>query len=116
MHPLSNCCWSAEGSDSGHPLNLRLVLTHEEIAEMIGTSRERRRATDLSQKTSLARSRLQVANHGSMSDSAILRVSRNNPVHIGSFDTDRLIEICGSSIGKGFYLLAASRAPRRHTD
>lgn len=32
--------WSAEGSDSVQPLNLRLALTHEEIAEMIGTSRE----------------------------------------------------------------------------
>jgi CRP/FNR family cyclic AMP-dependent transcriptional regulator len=32
--------WSAEGEDSDHSLNLRLELTHEEIAEMIGTSRE----------------------------------------------------------------------------
>ena len=32
--------WSAERGDSSHSLQLRLVLTHEEIAEMIGTSRE----------------------------------------------------------------------------
>ncbi len=32
--------WSAERGDSGNSLQLRLVLTHEEIAEMIGTSRE----------------------------------------------------------------------------
>jgi len=32
--------WSAEPGDSSHFLQLRLVLTHEEIAEMIGTSRE----------------------------------------------------------------------------
>lgn len=32
--------WSAERGDSSHSLRLHLVLTHEEIAEMIGTSRE----------------------------------------------------------------------------
>jgi CRP/FNR family cyclic AMP-dependent transcriptional regulator len=32
--------WSPERGDSNHPLRLRLVLTHEEIAGMIGTSRE----------------------------------------------------------------------------
>jgi CRP/FNR family cyclic AMP-dependent transcriptional regulator len=32
--------WSAERGDSSHSLRLQLVLTHEEIAEMIGTSRE----------------------------------------------------------------------------
>jgi CRP/FNR family cyclic AMP-dependent transcriptional regulator len=32
--------WSAERGDSNHPLNLHLILTHEEIAEMIGTTRE----------------------------------------------------------------------------
>jgi CRP/FNR family transcriptional regulator len=32
--------WSAERGDSDHSLRLHLVLTHEEIAEMIGTTRE----------------------------------------------------------------------------
>lgn len=32
--------WCAERGDSNHSLQLHLVLTHEEIAEMIGTSRE----------------------------------------------------------------------------
>jgi CRP/FNR family transcriptional regulator, cyclic AMP receptor protein len=32
--------WSAERGDSNHSLHLRLVVTHEEIAEMIGTTRE----------------------------------------------------------------------------
>jgi CRP/FNR family transcriptional regulator len=32
--------WSAERGDSSHSLRLHMVLTHEEIAEMIGTSRE----------------------------------------------------------------------------
>ena len=32
--------WSAERGDSNHSLLLHLVLTHEEIADMIGTSRE----------------------------------------------------------------------------
>jgi CRP/FNR family transcriptional regulator, cyclic AMP receptor protein len=32
--------WSAEQGDSHHSLHLHLVLTHEEIAEMIGTTRE----------------------------------------------------------------------------
>ncbi len=32
--------WSAERGDSSHSLNLHLILTHEEIAEMIGTTRE----------------------------------------------------------------------------
>ena len=32
--------WSAERGDSNHSLHLHLVLTHEEIAEMIGTTRE----------------------------------------------------------------------------
>jgi len=32
--------WSAERGDTGNSLQLRMVLTHEEIAEMIGTSRE----------------------------------------------------------------------------
>jgi len=32
--------WSAEQGDSSHSLHLILLLTHEEIAEMIGTSRE----------------------------------------------------------------------------
>jgi CRP/FNR family transcriptional regulator, cyclic AMP receptor protein len=32
--------WSVERKDSSHPLDIRLELTHEEIAEMIGTSRE----------------------------------------------------------------------------
>jgi CRP/FNR family transcriptional regulator len=32
--------WSAERGDSDHSLHLHLVLTHEEIAEMIGTTRE----------------------------------------------------------------------------
>jgi CRP/FNR family cyclic AMP-dependent transcriptional regulator len=32
--------WSAERGDSNHSLNLHLILTHEEIAEMIGTTRE----------------------------------------------------------------------------
>ncbi len=32
--------WSAEREDSNHSLRLRLVLTHEEIAYMIGTTRE----------------------------------------------------------------------------
>jgi len=32
--------WSAERGDSSHALNLHLILTHEEIAEMIGTTRE----------------------------------------------------------------------------
>jgi len=32
--------WSAEREDSGHSLQLHLVLTHEEIGEMIGTTRE----------------------------------------------------------------------------
>jgi CRP/FNR family cyclic AMP-dependent transcriptional regulator len=32
--------WSAERGDSSHSLHLHLVLTHEEIAEMIGTTRE----------------------------------------------------------------------------
>ena len=32
--------WSTERGDSSHSLHLHLVLTHEEIAEMIGTSRE----------------------------------------------------------------------------
>jgi len=32
--------WSAEEGESSHSLQLRLELTHEEIAEMIGTSRE----------------------------------------------------------------------------
>lgn len=32
--------WAAERGDSSHSLRLRLVLTHEEMAEMIGTSRE----------------------------------------------------------------------------
>jgi CRP/FNR family transcriptional regulator, cyclic AMP receptor protein len=32
--------WSSERGDASHSLNLHLVLTHEEIAEMIGTSRE----------------------------------------------------------------------------
>jgi CRP/FNR family transcriptional regulator len=32
--------WSAERGDSSHSLQLHLLLTHSEIAEMIGTSRE----------------------------------------------------------------------------
>ena len=32
--------WLAEEEESSHSLQLRLELTHEEIAEMIGTSRE----------------------------------------------------------------------------
>ena len=32
--------WSTERGDSSHSLHLHLLLTHEEIAEMIGTSRE----------------------------------------------------------------------------
>jgi CRP/FNR family transcriptional regulator len=32
--------WSAERGDPNHSLHLHLVLTHEEIAEMIGTTRE----------------------------------------------------------------------------
>jgi CRP/FNR family transcriptional regulator, cyclic AMP receptor protein len=32
--------WAAERGDSSHSLRLHLVLTHEEMAEMIGTSRE----------------------------------------------------------------------------
>ncbi len=32
--------WSAERGDSNHSLHLHLVLTHAEIAEMIGTTRE----------------------------------------------------------------------------
>ena len=32
--------WSAERGDASNSLQLRMVLTHEEIAEMIGTSRE----------------------------------------------------------------------------
>jgi CRP/FNR family cyclic AMP-dependent transcriptional regulator len=32
--------WSAERGDLNHSLNLRLVLTHAEIGEMIGTTRE----------------------------------------------------------------------------
>ncbi len=32
--------WSAERGDSNHSLNLHLILTHQEIAEMIGTTRE----------------------------------------------------------------------------
>jgi CRP/FNR family transcriptional regulator len=32
--------WSAQRGDSSHSLQLHLVLTHEEIAEMIGTTRE----------------------------------------------------------------------------
>ena len=32
--------WSAEWGDSNHSPHLHLVLTHEEIAEMIGTTRE----------------------------------------------------------------------------
>jgi CRP/FNR family transcriptional regulator len=32
--------WSAERGDSNHSLHLHLVLTHEEIGEMIGTTRE----------------------------------------------------------------------------
>ena len=32
--------WSAEQGDASNSLQLRMVLTHEEIAEMIGTSRE----------------------------------------------------------------------------
>ena len=32
--------WSAERGDASNSLQLRTVLTHEEIAEMIGTSRE----------------------------------------------------------------------------
>jgi len=32
--------WAAERGDSRHSLRLHLVLTHEEMAEMIGTSRE----------------------------------------------------------------------------
>jgi CRP/FNR family transcriptional regulator, cyclic AMP receptor protein len=32
--------WSAERGDASHPLPLRLTLTHEEIADMIGTTRE----------------------------------------------------------------------------
>ncbi len=32
--------WSAEKGDSNNSLHLHLVLTHEEIAEMIGTTRE----------------------------------------------------------------------------
>lgn len=32
--------WSAERGDSSHSLQLHLVLTHSEIGEMIGTSRE----------------------------------------------------------------------------
>ena len=32
--------WSAKRGDSNHSLHLHLVLTHEEIAEMIGTTRE----------------------------------------------------------------------------
>lgn len=32
--------WSAQRGDSSHSLQLRLVLTHEEISEMIGTTRE----------------------------------------------------------------------------
>jgi len=32
--------WSAEREDSDHSLRLRLLLTHDEIAEMIGTTRE----------------------------------------------------------------------------
>ena len=32
--------WSAERGDSNHSLHLHLVLTHEEIGQMIGTTRE----------------------------------------------------------------------------
>jgi CRP/FNR family transcriptional regulator len=32
--------WSAQRGDSSHSLQLHLVLTHEEMAEMIGTTRE----------------------------------------------------------------------------
>lgn len=32
--------WSAQWQDPGHSRRRRLVLTHEEIAEMIGTTRE----------------------------------------------------------------------------
>jgi CRP/FNR family transcriptional regulator len=32
--------WSTEREDSDHSLRLRLLLTHDEIAEMIGTTRE----------------------------------------------------------------------------
>ena len=32
--------WSAEGKSASHSPGLRLELTHEEIAELIGTSRE----------------------------------------------------------------------------
>ena len=32
--------WSADAENSKNPLQLKLTLTHEEIAEMIGTSRE----------------------------------------------------------------------------
>jgi len=32
--------WTAENKNSAHPDQLRVTLTHEEIAEMIGTSRE----------------------------------------------------------------------------
>jgi len=32
--------WSAQRGDSSHSLQLHLVLTHEEISEMIGTTRE----------------------------------------------------------------------------
>ena len=32
--------WSAQRGDSSHSLHLHLLLTHEEIAEMIGTTRE----------------------------------------------------------------------------
>ena len=32
--------WSAERGDSDHSLHLHLMLTHEEIAEMMGTTRE----------------------------------------------------------------------------
>ena len=32
--------WSADAADSTNPLQMKLTLTHEEIAEMIGTSRE----------------------------------------------------------------------------
>ena len=32
--------WSTDAADSANPLQVKLTLTHEEIAEMIGTSRE----------------------------------------------------------------------------
>jgi uncharacterized protein (TIGR02391 family) len=48
---------------------------HFSFSEGAQRDHVRRRATDLSQKTSLARSRLQVANHSSVSDSAIMRSS-----------------------------------------